>query len=121
MSGPVRLVCNSVIDPRDVETAKKAAQAAMRREWCDSRPEDLPELARPRFQRLFQFLSSGKLAVKVMPDDKFGLIHGKAGVITLPDGRQTSFLGSANESLTAWRLNYELLWEDDSYDAVQWV
>lgn len=30
-------------------------------------------------------------------------------------------MGSANESLTAWKLNYELVWEDDSEEAVQWV
>ena len=59
--------------------------------------------------------------MKVIPDAHFGLIHGKAGVITLADGRQTAFLGSVNESLTAWRLNYELLWEDDDPDAVAWV
>jgi len=121
VTGRVRLVCNSVIDARDVETAKRAAQAAMRRAWCDSEPEKLPEAARPRFHRLYTFLASGKLQVKVMPDALFGLIHGKAGVIRLVDGRQTAFLGSVNESLTAWRLNYELLWEDDSEDAVRWV
>ncbi len=121
VSGPVRLICNSIIDPRDIETAKKAAQAAMRREWCDSEPEKLPDAAKPRFQRLYDFLASGKLQVRVMPDERFGLIHGKAGVITLADGRRTAFLGSVNESLTAWRLNYELLWEDDSDEAVQWV
>ena len=121
VSGSVRLVCNSIIDAKDVETAKKAAQAAMRREWCDAEPERLPDAAKPRFQRLFDFLASGKLQVKVIPDERFGLIHGKAGVITLADGRQTAFLGSVNESLTAWRLNYELLWEDDSEDAVRWV
>ncbi len=48
------------------------------------------------------------------PDAHFGLIHGKAGVLTLAEGRQTAFLGSVNESLTAWRLNYELLWEDEA-------
>lgn len=121
IAGPVRLVCNSGLDPRDVEIAKKAAQAAMRREWCASAPEQLPEPAKPRFRRLHQFLASGKLQVRVVPDRKFGLIHGKAGVITLADGRQTAFLGSVNESLTAWRLNYELLWEDDAEDAVRWV
>jgi superfamily II DNA or RNA helicase len=121
VSGPVRLVCNSVIDAKDVETAKKAAQAAMRREWCDSEPEKLPEAAKPRFRRLYDFLASGKLRIRVMPDARFGLIHGKAGVITLADGRQTAFLGSVNESLTAWTLNYELLWEDDAEDAVRWV
>lgn len=121
VTGTVRLVCNSVIDAKDVETAKKAAQAAMRREWCDSEPERLPDAAKPRFQRLHDFLASGKLQVRVMPDALFGLIHGKAGVITLADGGKTAFLGSVNESLTAWRLNYELLWEDDSEDAVHWV
>lgn len=45
----------------------------------------------------------------MLPDERFGPIHGKAGVITLADGRKTAFLGSVNESLTAWRLNYELL------------
>jgi hypothetical protein len=121
VEGSVRLVCNSVISADDVTTAKKAAQAAMRREWCDAEPERLPEAAKPRFQRLYGFLSAGKLQVRVIPDEKFGLIHGKAGVITLADGRRTAFLGSVNESLTAWRLNYELLWEDDSDEAVRWV
>ena len=121
IQGPVRLVCNSVVNPTDVLTAKKAAQAAMRREWCESRPERLPDAARGRFTRLYEFLRSGKLQIRVLPDETFGLIHGKAGVITLADGRQTSFLGSVNESLTAWRLNYELLWEDDSAEMVRWV
>ncbi|MBT4876649.1 MAG: hypothetical protein HON48_15745 [Desulfobacula sp.] len=30
-------------------------------------------------------------------------------------------MGSANESLWAWKLNYELVWEDDSIEAVKWV
>jgi hypothetical protein len=51
----------------------------------------------------------------------FGLVHGKAGVIRYADGSGDQFLGSVNESLSAWRLNYELLWEDDSTEAVDWV
>lgn len=119
--GTVRLVCDSVIQAQDVQTAKRAAQAAMRREWCDAKPEALPAPAKPRFQRLSDVPASGKLQVKLLPDECFGLIHGKAGAITLADGRKTAFLGSVNESLTAWRLNYELLWEDGSDDAVDWV
>lgn len=61
------------------------------------------------------------MEIRVLPDEVFGLIHGKAGVITLGDGRRTAFLGSANESKTAFRLNYELVWEDDSPEAVAWV
>ena len=120
VEGKVRVVCNSGLSRADVEVAK-AAQAAMRREWCDSRPEDLGDGAKPRFERLYDFLRSGKVEVRVLPDDVFGLIHGKAGVIILADGRPTSFLGSANESGAAFRLNYEIVWEDDSPEAVAWV
>ena len=99
----------------------KAAQAVIRREWCGSQPEVLGEDARPRFRRLYELLRSGKMEVRVLPDEVFGLIHGKAGIITLADGRRTSFLGSANESRAAFRLNYELVWEDDTPEAVAWV
>ena len=118
--GRIRVVCNSRLSRADVEVAK-VAQAEMRREWCDSQPEYLGDTAKPRFKRLYGLLRSGKMEIRVLPDEVFGLIHGKAGVITLADGRQTSFLGSANESKTAFRLNYELLWEDDSPEVVAWV
>ncbi len=45
----------------------------------------------------------------------------EAGVITLEDGTKTAFMGSANETYQAWKLNYELGWEDDSPEAITWV
>lgn len=120
LDGTIRVVCNSDLSVQDVETAK-AAQQAIRRSWCAGEPEKLPLLSHPRFARLFKFLSQGKMQVRVLPDEVFGLIHGKAGVITYADGSKTSFLGSANESKTAWKLNYELVWEDESSDAIIWV
>ena len=122
VAGKVRVVCNSDLEPADVETAK-AAQQAMRQSWCASEPEKLATGAagRNRFSRLFDLLASGKLEVRVLPDQAFGLVHGKAGVIRYADGQAISFLGSVNESLSAWRLNYELMWEDDSTEAVDWV
>lgn len=121
VTGVVRVVCNSDLDPRDVETARAAAHAGMRREWCASEPERLGDAAQPRFGRLYGLLRSGKLEVRVLPNEKFGLMHGKAGVITGADGGRTSFLGSINETRRAWSVNYELLWEDPSQEAVDWV
>lgn len=123
--GPLRIICNSDLHPLDVQTAR-SAKLALWQSWTGSRPETLLESAgavqaRQRFQRLYQFLSSGKLQVRVLPDVVFGLIHGKAGVITLADGSRTCFMGSANESKSAWRMNYELVWEDPSPEAVAWV
>jgi hypothetical protein len=120
LDGKIRVVCNSEIDQRDVSTAK-AAQHALRKSWCVGEPEKLGEASKDRFSRLFDLLASGKMEVRVLPDKTFGLIHGKAGVISYQGGRKTCFMGSANESLTAWKLNYELVWEDDSEEAVQWV
>lgn len=120
VTGPVRVICNSDCDPQDLATAT-AAQAALRRSWCAGKPEDAPPSAIPRYRALYDALTSGKLTVRVLPDEAFGLIHGKAGVIRYADGAATAFLGSVNESKSAWQLNYELLWEDSSPESVQWV
>lgn len=125
ISGKIRVVCNSNLHPLDVQTAK-AAKIGLWKSWAGSSPETMLEeasapIAQNRFKRLYQFLRSGKLEVRVLPDETFGLVHGKAGVITLADGSKTSFMGSANESSSAWKLNYELVWEDTSPEAVDWV
>ena len=105
------MVCNSDLTRADVETAR-AAQMGVRRAWCTFEPEKLLDGAgvpvRERYARLFKLLHSGKLRVRVLPDSAFGLVHGKAGVITMADGSKTCFMGSANESRSAWRMNYEL-------------
>jgi superfamily II DNA or RNA helicase len=120
VEGPIRIVCNSDLDPRDVETAR-AAHHAMRQEWCASEPERIAEDHGERFRRLYELLTDDQMEVRVLPAEEFGLMHGKAGVITQADGTKTSFLGSANATASAWDANYELLWEDDSEEATAWV
>lgn len=120
ITGTIRILCNSDLDARDVQTAQAAARA-IRQEWCASEPEKKSTLARPRFKKLYELLLQKRLEVRVLPSDVFGLVHGKAGVITRPDGSQTCFMGSANETYSGWRMNYELVWQDDSPEAVRWV
>jgi len=116
----VRVVCNSCLNPLDVQTAR-AAKWGMHREWCASLPAEIGDPLKVRLQRFYDFLQSGLLKVKVLPDEDFGLIHGKAGVITRTDGSRVCFIGSANESRTAWVSNYELVWLDESEEGVRWV
>src|SRR5436190_4836859 len=80
VTGPVRIICNSDLDPQDLVTAA-AAQAALRRSWCAGRPEDAPPSALPRYRALYEALTDKKIKVRVLPDDAFGLIHGKAGIV----------------------------------------
>lgn len=115
-----RVVCNSSLDPLDVKTAR-AAKQAMYREWCEDLPADITPPLRQRLEQLYRLLSAGRLRVRVLPDSTFGLIHGKAGVITRADGSETCFIGSTNESKSAWKLNYELVWTDDDPQSVCWV
>jgi len=115
-----RIICNSCLNPLDVQTAR-AAKWGMHREWCAALPAEIGAPMKARLQRLYDFLASGRLKVKVLPDEAFGLVHGKAGVITKADGSQICFIGSANESRTAWVSNYELVWLDESEEGVRWV
>ena len=48
-------------------------------------------------------------------------VHGKAGVITLADGRRLGFIGSMNETRSGWQRHYEILWEDESPKGVEWI
>jgi hypothetical protein len=58
--------------------------------------------------------------IRVVPKDRV-FVHGKAGVIETADGTKTSFLGSINETKSAFSQNYEILWEDPSPEGVTWV
>lgn len=116
----VRVVCNSCLSTLDVQTAR-AAKWGMWKEWCTSLPVEINEPLKNRLRRLYDFIHDGRLKIKVLPDSAFGLIHGKAGVITKTDGSKICFIGSANESRTAWTNNYELVWLDESLEGIQWV
>lgn len=121
VEGKVRVICNSGLLPEDVAVANYAQK--MKLEWCEFSPEEKyvsPESSN-RLSTLYRLLSDGKLEIRVIPDQVFGLMHGKAGVITYKDGSKTSFLGSINETKSAYTLNYEMLWEDDSAESVKWV
>jgi superfamily II DNA or RNA helicase len=119
MQGKARVICNSGLAPADVFVAK----LGMRQEWNDFKPEEV--YATPgavvRLKKLYELLKSGKLEVRVLPDEIYGLMHGKAGVITYADGSKTSFLGSINETKSAFTTNYEMVWEDSDPESVAWV
>ena len=122
VEGQVRIICNSTLSPEDVKVASFAA-TRMKQEWCEYQPEEMyTSMAESeRLMQLFELLSSGKLQIRVLPDEVYGLMHGKAGVITYHDERQTAFIGSMNETKSALTTNYEIVWEDDSPESVLWV
>ena len=116
----VKIVCNVDIHPDDLKVAK-LREAKMMGRWNEKALEAEALLHRERYRRLDQFLAEHGQAVRVVPDDVCGFVHGKAGVIELADGRKLGFIGSMNETISGWRRHYEILWEDESPEGVTWI
>ena len=117
--GDVRIVCNSELDAADIAVSKAARETALKARWNDVPVEVEALLHRDRYRKLYDLLVSGRVKIKVVPKDQV-FLHGKAGVIEGPDGK-VCFLGSINETRSAFAKNYEILWEDTSPEGIAWV
>ena len=116
----VQIVCNSELDAADVIVSKHVRETALKERWNEAPSEVEALLHRDRYRRLHELLTSGRIEIRVVPKDCV-FIHGKAGVIEGADGSKTCFLGSINETKSAFARNYEILWEDPSPEGVVWV
>ena len=116
----VQVVCNSELDAADVLVARHARETALKERWNEAVPEVEALLHRERYRHLHELLTSGRVEIRVVPKDRV-FMHGKAGVIEQADGSTTCFLGSINETKSAFAENYEILWEDPSPEGVTWV
>jgi superfamily II DNA or RNA helicase len=116
----VQIVCNSELDAADVVVSQHVRETALKERWNEAPPEVEALLQKDRYSRLHDLLTSGRVEVRVVPKDRV-FIHGKAGVIEGADGAKTCFLGSINETKSAFAQNYEILWEDTSPEGVIWV
>lgn len=132
----VRIVCNAEVQPRDVMTVRQSRgarrqeleQAVLRQVWNQGdfvRSVDV--FGRPvqkRLQALHRLLSienkERTFEIRIVPDAEFGFIHGKGGLIQGPEGK-LAFIGSANDSRSAWSRNYELIWADEGQESIEWI
>lgn len=116
----VQIICNSELDAADVVISQNVREMSLKKKWNEAVPAVEALLHREKYKMLYQLLSSGKVEIRVVPKDKV-FLHGKAGVIEARNGEKTSFLGSINETKSAFAQNYEILWEDTSREGVEWV
>jgi len=116
----VRILCNSELDVNDISIAKAAREAALKEKWNQVPIEVEGLLHKDRYRALFELLTKGTIQIRVVPKETV-FVHGKAGVIETSGGDKIAFLGSINESRSAFADNYEILWEDLSAEGVAWV
>ena len=116
----VRIVCNVDLAPEDLKVAQ-IREARMLGRWNERSIEAESLLNRERYRRLDTFLAKRGQVIRVAPDNVCGFLHGKAGVIERADGSKVGFIGSMNETRHGWQHHYEILWEDDSAEGVEWI
>lgn len=129
--GRIRIVCNSDLNPQDINASKEARTRALMQRWREGSGDAGVAvdslLHRNRYIALRDLLqardANGRMKVEVRVVDRFTapLVHGKAGIITLADGTKTCFMGSVNETREAWQDHYELIWEDVSEEGIAWT
>jgi len=121
--GRMRLLVGAQLQPEDVEAIRRGEAlpdvVARRLEGALPDPSALADqIARDRLEALAWMVATGSLEVRVvLPQGPDGLplpaaeaqayFHPKVGIFTDASGDQIVFSGSINESVTAWRDNYE--------------
>lgn len=101
----VKIVCNVDIHPDDLKVAQ-LRESKMISRWNERDLEAEALFNRDRYRRLDSFLVKHGQVIRVAPDNLCGFLHGKAGVITLADGRKLGFIGSMNETSSGWQRHY---------------
>lgn len=117
----VRIVCNADLNQPDLTAAKLSAARAQLEAFTVHTPQAESLLSRDRYRRLYDLLRAGNVEIRAVSRENSPFLHGKAGLITRPDGSTSSFIGSSNDSENGWDHSYELIWEDTSAQAAQWV
>lgn len=115
----VKIICNSELDLVDFQVAS-GRNTSLKERWNEVDVEAEAILKKDRYQILDQLLKSGNVEIRVVPRERL-FLHGKAGSIHYKDGRRKSFIGSVNESKSAFAHNYELVWQDDTDESADWV
>ena len=115
----VKIVCNSELDLVDFLVAT-GRNTALKERWNKVDVEAEALLKKERYQLLDQLLNSGNVEIRVVPRERL-FLHGKAGSIHYADGSRKAFVGSVNDSKSAFAQNYELVWQDDDEASADWV
>jgi len=115
----VKIICNSELDLADFQVAT-GRNTALKERWNEVDVEAEALLKKDRYQILDKLLQAGNVEIRVVPRERL-FLHGKAGSIHYADGSRKSFIGSVNDSKSAFAHNYELVWQDDNEDSADWV
>jgi len=118
----IRLLVSPELSETDVDALKHVASDMERAKFLTKHSDEIiveamqfasePDNVRRRLLLLAWMIADGQLEIRFavprhMSD--VGIFHDKSGIFTFPDNKVVSFVGSANESLAAYKHNFERL------------
>ena len=115
----VKIICNSELDLADFQVAA-SRNTALKERWNEVDVAAEALLKQDRYRVLDTLLRAGNMEIRVVPKERL-FLHGKAGSIHYPDGTRKAFIGSVNETRSAFAHNYELVWQDEDDASADWV
>ena len=90
----IQIVCNSDLDPKDIQASRLARETAIKEKWNEGFDEIDTLVHRKRYQQVYGLLKSGNVDLRVVSAAAAPFLHGKACIIEGRDGSKTSFIGS---------------------------
>lgn len=125
--GEIQLICSPELSPEDVEAIKlgyKMKNAITHNLFVEDLEECLENLEDENLIRLAKLIENNVLNVKVVDvDDDMGIYHDKIGIFVDEVGDRVLFVGSPNESKSAYLRNYEKIrlsmsWKQGDVDRI---
>ena len=108
--GNIELIASPQLNDEDIEAINLGYQK--RREIVESAfsrdfLKELETLDDTKLQLLAALIANGTLDIKIAVTESTGIYHDKLGILEDFDGNTVVFYGSANESLSGYKNNYE--------------
>lgn len=125
--GEIQLICSPELSPEDIEAIKlgyKMKDAVTHSLFIEDLEKCLENLEDENLIRLAKLIENNVLNIKVVDvDDDMGIYHDKIGIFVDEAGDRVLFVGSPNESKSAYLRNYEKIrlsmsWKQGDVDRI---
>lgn len=123
-NGTIKIICSPELSQKDVIAINYGYK--LRDEFLDEYVKKnieaiVNELGDENLKLLIDLIENNILEIKVVDtiNEQLGMYHDKIGILEDKEGNKVLFVGSPNESKTAYQLNYEKIrvsksWEDEN-------
>ncbi len=126
--GKINLLCSYVLSDEDIEVLEKGYEEKQKlldnKIFNEFNNDSLSTLSVNNKEKLIQLIKYDLLDIKIIVKDKRSLFHDKVGILEDHFGNQITFIGSMNDTIHGYEINYEKIrvfksWKPNELDFIQ--